>query len=73
MALIWISTPCMLNLDTSYGRFSGSVEYRFYDGYNTFKQGYIAYSLADRFELLGGVDRKPFGLLPFANWTVPLA
>ena len=57
----------VLTLDTRYDRFSGSVDYRFYNGYNMLRYGYVAYTFPGGSELRGGIHRKPFGLLPFAS------
>jgi hypothetical protein len=59
-----------INVDGSYKGIGMSAEYRFYQGYNMLHHGYFDYTLKNSVQLLVGVSKVPFGLLPYAshNW-----
>lgn len=51
-----------------------SAEYRFYQGYHMLHHGWLGHAFSERLELQLGIQRVPFGLLPFAshNWFFSL-
>lgn len=63
-----------VNADGGYKGLGLSVEYRFYAGYNMLHHGWLGYAFSDLAELRVGVQRVPFGLLPYAshNWFFDL-
>lgn len=65
----------MVGFDARYKNAFASLSYRFYDGTNFLHHGYVGYEFDDRAQIQIGVNRKPFGLLPYAshNWFFSLA
>lgn len=63
-----------VNADGDSGPLGFSLEYRFYAGFQMLHHGYVAYVPVDDLELQAGVQRVPFGLLPYAsnNWFFSL-
>lgn len=63
-----------LNADGSYGDLLFSAEYRIYAGYHMLHHGWVGYQFSDAFVLRAGVDKVPFGPLPYAshNWFFQL-
>jgi hypothetical protein len=63
-----------LNADGEYGDLLFSAEYRFYAGYQMIHHGWVGYGFSDDLALQVGVNKVPFGPLPFAshNWFFQL-
>lgn len=49
------------------GRFSYSVQYRFYNDFEAIHHGWVGLDLAQGGQLRAGVQQVPFGLLPYAS------
>lgn len=64
-----------IGADGSYGRFSVSGQYRFYQGYEMLHHGYLGYALSDNAQIDVGLTQAPFGVLPFTshNWFFNLS
>ncbi|MES1945166.1 hypothetical protein PC39_13652 [Salinisphaera sp. PC39] len=58
-----------LNVDGQKGGFTFSAEYRWYPYTETIHHAWGGYALSETSELRVGVNRVPFGLLPYASHT----
>lgn len=56
-----------INVDGHYNKWLISAEYRFYDGWRNLHHGWIGYKANDKTKYEFGLNKVPFGLLPFAS------
>ena len=55
------------NVDGKYKGIILSAEYRFYQGWNSLKSGWMGYDFTPRWQGQFGLIRVPFGILPYAS------
>jgi hypothetical protein len=63
-----------LNADGTFAGLVFSAEYRFYAGYHMIHHGWVGYAPTEALTVLAGVNKVPFGALPYAshNWFFQL-
>lgn len=54
-----------INLDFLKGPFVGKAQYRWYDGYNFLRLGWVGYNFNKRTQVQVGLNRVPFGVGPY--------
>lgn len=57
----------ILGVDDEYQGLIFSMEYRFYRTWNAIKRGTVGYNFTDNTQGRLGLDRVPFGIMPFAS------
>ncbi|MFC0268251.1 hypothetical protein [Kushneria aurantia] len=55
----------ILGVDGDIDQFTYSMQYRFYDGYNFLKKGWLGYNIDDANTVKAGLMQTPFGNLPY--------